>query len=205
MAKRPLHEPDMVDRVADWGVTVSEARARKGPMAVALTVAAYFLVFAGAILVLPILAGVFLRFESEGLAREFSVVAIIATLGVALRLRASRLPRNALQIDYRAAEIRLGSERADGVFIRQRVAKFREIGEVTVGVDRTLSIELRGETVTLEFNGVDGESLDQLATQISAARESALRAPIRSRIQSRIMGFDASIREVKSRLTSRIA
>lgn len=205
MAGKQLQSSDLVDRVADWGVTVSEARARKGTWSRILLVLAFLLVFAGAILLLPIIAGSVLRFESQGLAAEFAVVATIATLGIALKLRASRLPRNALQIDYRAAEIRLGSERADGIFIRQRVAKFRDIGRIVAGEDGTLAIDLRGETATLRFNEAEPDSLRRLAAQIGAARESALRAPVRSRIQSRIMGFDASIREVKSRLTSRIA
>ena len=205
MSKGRIRTPDLVDNVADWGVTVSEARARKGPVTVTLVVLAYLLVFLGAILFLPILAGTVMGFESQGLAGEFAIVAAIAILGVALKIRASRLPRNALQIDYRAAELRMGSENAKGVFIRQRVAKFRDIGDIETGEDGTLTLGLRGETLTLHFNEADEESLRRLAAQIAAARESALRAPIRSRIQSRIMGIDASFREVKSRLTSRIA
>lgn len=205
MAEDRFQPSVLVDRVADWGVTVSEATAKTGIWARFLIVSAYLLVFAGAVLFLPILAGTILGFESQGLAGEIAAVATIATLGLTLKLRAARLPRNALQIDYRATELRLGSERADGVFIRQCVAKFRDIGQVDASEDGTLSIAVRGKTVTLQFNETDAESLRRLAAQIGAARESALRAPIRSRIQSRILGFDASIREVKSRLTSRIA
>ena len=120
-------------------------------------------------------------------------------------MQAARLPRNAIQIDYRASELRLGSERADGVFVRQLVAGFRDIGEVHVGEDGSLQLQLRGEFITLRFNDVAADSLERLATQIAEARESALRAPIQSRVRSRIIGVEASVREGKSRLTSRFA
>lgn len=205
MSERRTPSVDLIDRIADWGVTVSEARGARGRKAKLLLTLAYALVFAGSILVLPMLVGMILAFEAEGIMSELTVILAIVLVGVLVKVRAARLPRNALQIDYRASEIRLGSERADGVFVRQRVAGFREIEEVSAGPDGTLVLGLHGETLTLRFNDAEPASIERLASQIAAARESALQAPIRSRIQSKIMGIEAGLREVRSRLTSRVA
>ena len=124
-------------------------------------------------------------------------------------MRASRLPRNAVQIDYSASEIRLGSQKSDGTFIRQRVISFRDIDAVSVehfeGAAPMLCLGTAGEDITMPFNGVNGGDVEDLAVQIAEARESALKAPVRSRIQSTMHSFGASIREVKSRVRSSIA
>ena len=205
MAHRRTPSADLVDRIADWGVTVSESRKSRNGKAKLLLVLAYSLVFAAAILVLPMLVGSLLAFESDGIMSELTVILAIVLFGVVVKVRAGRLPRNAIQIDYRASEIRLGSERADGVFVRQRVAAFREIEDVRATADGSLAISLPGEDLTHRFNDADPASIERLAAQIAEARESALRAPIRSRIQSKIMGIEAGLREVRSRLTSRVA
>lgn len=199
----PQEDFNLIDNVSDWGVTVSEARPRRSARSIAFQLVAYSAVFVGAVLALPMLASFVLDFEVEGLAAEFAVVAAMVAAGGYLKFRTSRLPRNALQIDYSASEIRFGHERADGVFVRQRVAPFRKIEEVFVDDTPALCIRVGGELVTLNFNDASKTRLAGLAAQISAARESALRAPIRSRIQSRITGIEAGIREVRSRMRSR--
>jgi hypothetical protein len=199
---------DLVEQAADWGVTIAEARPRLGPRGIALILLGNLLLGAGAVFVLAPLAGVMLFKESDGILTEVTVVALILAVGVGFRMRSSRLPRNALQIDERAAEIRLGSQIPGGAFVRQKVASFRDIDDIRVetrGEDAVLAITTRGKILTVRFTDTDTRRLERLAARIAEARDAVRHAPIRSRIQSRIHGIDASLREVKTRIQSRIA
>ncbi len=208
MAERHPTAADIIDQSTDWGSTISEAKAKKGVTARVLLIVAFICLALGSVLILPVLAGVLLAFESNGALREIAVVGFILALALAFKWKSGSLPRNALQIDYRAAELRLGAERSDGTFIREQVIGFREIEEVYADnsdpTDPALCIRIPGEVVNLRFHQAEQESLDALVNQIAAARETALRAPVRSRIQSRIMGFEASFREAKQRIRTRI-
>lgn len=198
---------DLLNQTSDWGVTVSEAKAKRGSGARLLLLGGYALMGIAAVLVLPILAGLLLFPDSNGILHEFAIVAFCVVLGMAFKFQAGKLPRNALQIDYRANEIRLGAQKSNGVFIRERVCGFRQIEHVQVEKDAsgspTLTLTIDGDVFSVRFNETDLESVRDLGAKISAARESAMRAPVRSRIQSRIMGLEASFREVKSRIQSR--
>ena len=117
-------------------------------------------------------------------------------------------PRNALQIDYSASEVRLGSQNSDGTFIRHRVCGFRHIQKVSVDSQTpgapALCLHMKGEDVRITFKDADPRSLDLVAAKVSAASESAKKMPIRSRVQSVLLGIDASYREVGQRVKSRV-
>lgn len=199
-------DSNIIDQATDWGTTVSEATARKTPLSKFLMTIAFVLLAIGSVLLIPLMAGTML-FSSTGAATEMIVVGGVLMLALAFKKKSSKLPRNALQLDYKAGELRLGSELPNGIFLREQVVGFRDIGEVHVKQTDgrpALCIGIPGELVTLNFHQADETGLNTLAGRIAAARESALRAPIRSRIQSRMRGFEASFHEVKQRVQSRI-
>ena len=83
-----------------------------------------------------------------------------------------------------------------------------EITEVYVDTESStepgLCIQVPGELITLHFYGASENSMNTLAREIKAAHEAALRAPIRSRIQSKIHGLEASVRETTRRIKSKV-
>ena len=97
---------------------------------------------------------------------------------------------------------------AAGAFVRQRVCPFRSIDSVTVDESEpdapALNLVMSGETATIRFRETKAQQLSEFAAQINAAAEAAKTAPVRSRIQSRINGFEANIREVGNRVRSRV-
>ena len=205
MAER--QQTDIIDRTTDWGTAVAEVSPRNTTFAKVLLTTAFTLLGAGSILLIPVVAGVLLFNSNTGAMAELLIVGTLLLLAMAFKRKSVNQPRNALQLDYSACELRLGSELPNGVFLRQQVVGFRDIEDVfvdTSGSDPTLCIRIPGELVKLPFNGADTASLNDLVSKISAAHESALRAPMHSRIQSRMMGFEASFREVKQRIRTRI-
>ena len=144
----------------------------------------------------------------EGLTQDALMVLGLVAIAALFQAQSRRGPKNALQIDYAASEVRLGSELPDGTFVRHRVCGFRHIEKVSVDAsekDRpAINLHLKGEMVTLRFQGANPRSLDLVAAKISAARESAQKAPLRSRVQSMFMGIDATYREVGQRVKSRV-
>ncbi len=205
---RKANSVDLLNHQSDWGLTVSEASARKSAGKRMMVFGAYILCGAASLLAMPLIAGALFFPSSDGLLFEFAIVAFCLLLAMAFKFQADKQMRNAVQVDYRAAELRLGSEKKDGTFVREKVFSFRDIENVQVkhvddGTPR-LSLMIDGNDVAIAFNGTDLSSVEGLAVQIAAARESALRAPIRSRVQSKIHGIEASFREVKSRVRSTI-
>ena len=128
---------------------------------------------------------------------------------MAFKFHSEKTQRNSIQIDYKAAELRLGTQKSDGTFIREKVFSFRDIEDVRVRSgdqnSAQLCLSIMGNDVAIDFNGTDLSSVEGLGSQIIAARESARAAPMRSRIQSKAHGIEASFREIKSRVQSRIA
>jgi hypothetical protein len=200
---------DVFSNQSEWGLTVSEVTARRTPVSRILLVGAYVLFGAASLLAMPIILGALFFPNSDGLLFEFAIVALVLALAMAFSFKAGKKERNAVQIDYRATELRLGTQKSDGTFIREKVYSFREIDNVTTGENEkgapTLELMIAGVEVSLAFNGNQSGSVENLATQIAAARESALRAPMSKRIQSKAHGIEASFREIKSRVQSRIA
>ncbi len=200
---------DLLNHPTEWGLTVSEGAGRSSPGKRMMKFGAYFLFIVASLLAMPVIAGFLFFPSSDGLLLEFAIIAFCLIVATAFKVQSDKTQRNSIQIDYRATELRLGTQKSDGTFIREKVFNFRDID--SVDVQRTkdgtplLSLLIDGNYVELPFNGTDRTTVEGLAGQISAARESALQAPIRSRIQSKIHGVEASFREVKSRVQSRIA
>lgn len=207
--RRTTPSNDLVNQISEWGLTVSEASPRKGARHRMMQAGGHVLFAIAAILILPVAAAAFLFTDAGLVFRLLAIMVFCAAAGMAFKLQAGKGPRNAVQIDYRASEVRLGTRKPGGPFIRQRVMPFRQIEAVRI--DRIdpdapeLVLEFGGETLSIAFNGASEESLGELAAKISAARESARHAPISTRIQNRVHGIGAGVREVKSRIRSRIA
>jgi hypothetical protein len=193
---------------SEWGLTVSEGAGRRTFARRALVFGAYALFGAAALLAMPVVAGFLFFPESQGLSIEVVIVALCLILAIALKFQSEKTQRNSIQIDYRAMELRLGTQKQDGTFIREKVFSFRDIDDVQVNKGPNgaakLCLSILGNDVAIDFNGADMASVEGLKTQIIAARQSALAAPIRSRIQSRAHSVEASFREIKSRVQSRI-
>ena len=200
---------DLLNHQSEWGMTVSEASGRKSLNKHVLKFCAYVLFGAAALLAMPLIAGALFFPSSEGMLLEFGIVALALILAMALKFHSDKSERNSVQIDYRAAELRLGRQNQKGVFIREKVYSFRDIAKVRVreGEKRgaKLCLIVQGNDISIDFKGADVGSVEGLASQITAAAESARLAPIRTRIQSKAHGLEASFREIKSRVQSRIA
>lgn len=210
MVENPLaRSADLLNHQSEWGLTVSEAAGRKSTGKRLLKIGAYVLFGAASLLAMPLIAGALFFPSSDGMLFEFVIVAFVLVLAMAFKVQSDKTQRNAVQIDYRATELRLGTQKSDGTFIRHKVFSFRDIENVRVRTsDRhtpQLCLSILGNDIAIDFNGADIGSVEGLASQISAAGESARAAPIRSRIQSKAHGIEASFREIKSRVQSRIA
>ncbi|MEM9427587.1 MAG: hypothetical protein AAGA06_12900 [Pseudomonadota bacterium] len=200
---------DLLNHQSEWGMTVSEASGRTSTSKRLLKFCAYVLFGAASLLAMPVLAGAIFFQSSEGLLLEFAIVAFCLVLAMAFKLQSDKTQRNSIQIDYKAAELRLGTQKSDGTFIREKVFSFRDIDDVRVRSggqnSAQLCLSIMGNDVAIDFNGTELSSVEGLGSQIIAARESARAAPMRSRIQSKAHGIEASFREIKSRVQSRIA
>lgn len=201
----------IMNQTTDWGTTISEEYGRKTITSRLFVCLALALFLAGSFLVLPVLAGVLansLAGEAQGAGKEIMVIAAIIVIAFAFKWKSSKRPRNALQIDHEAGELRLGSEKPGGIFVREQVVKFREITDVYVDTTTSnepgLCIQMPGELITLHFFGASENSMNTLAGEIKAAHHAAMTAPIRSRIQSKFHGLEASVRETTRRIKSKV-
>ena len=199
---------DLIDHQMDWGVSVAEPKVRPSAAKKALKLAAYAGFILSSFVAIPVLIAFVVFPGVEGLTEDALMVVGLAAIAAIFQAQSRRGPKNALQIDYAAAEVRLGTELPDGTFVRHRVCGFRHIQKVSVDSSEkarpAINLHLKGETVTLRFHGANPRSLDLVAAKISAARESAQKAPLRSRVQSMFMGIDATYREVGQRVKSRV-
>ena len=199
---------DLLNHSTDWGVAVSEPSAQKTTLSRTLFVASIAIFFIASMVAIPVMVGLLLFPAASGLGKEALIVLGCIGIAVFFQAQSKKGPRNSLQIDYAASEIRLGSEGADGSFVRHRVCKFRQIDKVSVDSRDpeypAICLHMNDEVLTVRFKNANPRSLDLLAAKISAAKESARKAPIRSRIQSAFLGIDASYREVGQRVKSRV-
>ena len=202
------HISDLINDETEWGVSVQEAKAQVTVVSGLLKFAAFAVYVVAALVAIPVLIGFAVFPNAEGLAKEALIVLGFVGLAVFFQAQSKKGPRNSLQIDYAAKEVRLGSENSDGAFVRHRVLGFRHIQKVSVDSNAkshpALCLHLKGEVVTVRFKGADPRSLDFVAAKISAARETAQKEPLRSRVQSVLLGIDASYREVGQRVRSRV-
>jgi hypothetical protein len=196
---------DLISLETEWGISVSEATPRKGPVDYALYFASIvFLIFASLVMLPPLVALILIP-RSEGLAMEAGVVVALIAAGVFLRRLARRGPKNALQIDRASGEVRLGSVDAKGVFVRHRVCPLTAIERIEVDSEtRELRLVMNGQTANIRLATRNTEMLERVADEIWVAREKARALPIRSRLQSKLFGIEASARELSKRVKSRV-
>ena len=199
---------DLINDVTEWGVSVSDRQAKKTAVSIALKLLSYVLICVAMIMVTPILVGITLVPNSEVIIQYIVITIPLVLAAVLFQMLSRRGPRNALQVDYSACEVRLGSVKSDGTFIRHRVCPFSQIEKVYIDRPKDqkpgLCLQMEKETARISFANADGRSLTLLATQISAARETARKMPLSSRIASTVIGFEASAREVGQRVRSRV-
>lgn len=200
---------DLINQETEWGMAVSEAKGKKSLGHKALIVSGYILGVLGVMAAMPIVAGYLLFPISTGVWREVLIVACVIAAAYVFKKIATSGPRNALQIDYEAGEVRLGSTNVHGVFARHRVCPFTRIEEVDVFYEADESITLKlvmdAETATISLSNAEQETVEGIVGKIDAAREAARLMPVRSRVQSAVLGFEAGIREVGQRVRSRVS
>lgn len=198
---------DLINHETEWGVAVSEATGQKNLTRKLLMVLGYFLALLALLAVTPVVIGTLLASESTGVMAEALIIAVVIVAAIIFKKVSTSGPRNALQIDYDAGEVRLGSTNVHGVFARHRVCPFSHIEEVDVmyEADETITLKLimNGETATISLSNAAQETVEGIVAKIDAAREAARLAPVRSRVQSAMLGFEAGIREVGQRVRSR--
>ncbi len=158
---------DLISLETEWGISVSEATPRKGPVDYALYFASIvFLIFASLVMLPPLVALILIP-RSEGLAMEAGVVLALIAAGVFLRRLARRGPKNALQIDRASGEVRLGSVDAKGVFVRHRVCPLTAIERIEVDSEtRELRLVMNGQTANIRLATRNTEMLERVADEI---------------------------------------
>lgn len=198
----------LVKQTSDWGISVSESVARKSPARKALAILGVATFTLASLFLIPILVGSALFSASRGVMADIGIVGCFVALAMVFNAHSRKGPKNALQIDYDASELRLGSMTSTGAFVRHKVCLLRSIESVAVDTSipeaPALTFNLFSETATIRFSRTDADSLTALAERIQNAADAARAAPIRSRIVSRINGFEAGIREIGRRVQSRV-
>lgn len=199
---------DLINQTSDWGLSVSESVARKTPAMRALAILGYAAFALASLFVIPILVGTTLFTASRAVLADIGIVGGIVALAMVFNAQSRKGPKNALQIDYDASEVRLGSINTAGAFVRHKVCPLRSIDSVSVDTSApdapALTFVMFSETATIRFSNTDADSLAALAARIQTAADEARAAPIRSRIVSRINGLEAGAREIGQRVRSRV-
>lgn len=199
---------DLINQETEWGIDVSEATGRTGVAGKAMLLSCYILFVLGVMVAMPVIIGYLLYPMTSGVWLEALIVLAIIFVAIVIKKIATGGPRNSLQIDYAAGEVRLGSTNAHGVFVRHRVCPFSQIEDVTLdrteGDNTVLALVMKGETAKIILANADSETVDAIVSKIFAAKESARATPIRSRVQSAVLGFEAGFREVGQRVRSRV-
>ena len=192
----------------DWGVAVSEKRVRSFWLNAFLLVLSVFVLFCGLVLVLPLLVGLMLSAKITAFGSQSMIVVAFIGLAVVFNIQSRKGPRNALELDGNASELRLGFMNRNGAFVRQRVIPLARVEDAFVQDDAQGQPELNfmvdGEQIQIALADAKAERLSDIAAQTCEAASRARIAPRRSRIRSAIAGVGASYREVGNRVVSRV-
>lgn len=198
----------LVREATDWGVAVSEKRVRSSWRNGALLILSVCALFCGLLLVLPLLVGLMLSAEINQLGMQAAIVASIVGLAIVFNIQSRRGPRNALELDQNASQLRLGFKNRYGAFVRQRVIPLSQVEDASVRESSEgqpeLNIAVGGEQIQIALAEAKEVRLIDIAAQIREAADIARNAPRRSRIQSTIAGLGASYREIGNRVASRV-
>lgn len=199
---------DLINQTTEWGLSVSEAAAKRTLKMQGMALAGYLGFVLASLLVIPILAGVLFFTVSNGFFLEIGVILAIAAFAKYLDVQSRKGPKNALQIDYSASQVRLGSINTAGAFVRHKVCPLSAISTVSIDTSDpdapALVLEMFAETAKIRFTNTSADALAELAASIQTAADEARAAPIHSRIVSRINGLEAGVREISRRVVSRV-
>jgi hypothetical protein len=198
----------LVRESTDWGVSVSEKRVRTFWLNAVLLVLSVFVLFCGAVIILPLLAGLLLSAEITEIGSLTMIVVAFIGLAIFFNIQSRKGPRNALELDRNASELRLGFKNRHGAFVRQRVIPLARVEDAFVQDDTQGEPELNfmvdGEQIRIVLADAKAERLSDIAAQICEAASRARNAPRHSRIRSTIAGIGASYREIGNRAVSRV-
>lgn len=198
----------LVRELTDWGVSVSEKRLRSSWLNAVLLVLSVFVLFCGIVVVMPLLVGLLLSAEIFSIGIQTTIVAAFIGLAIVFNIQSRKGPRNALELDQKASQLRLGYKNRYGAFIRQQVIPLAQVEDSIVQQDTQgqpeLNIIVDGEQIRIALADAKAERLTDIAAQICEAASRARNAPRRSRIRSSIAGIGASYREIGNRVASRV-
>ena len=201
-------ESPLLSQATDWGLSVSEMKSQMTFARRCLLVIGYAALAAASFWIIPVLIGMAFFSASPAVWMDIGIVAACVTLAYGFNTLSRRGPKNALQIDFTAEEVRLGSINTAGAFVRHTVCGFRSIDDVIVDTAHKdapgIRLKMGGKDAALNFAGASPDQTADLAGKISNAVEAAKAAPVSSRIRSQIHGFEAGIREVSARVRSRV-
>ena len=198
----------LIRESTDWGVSVSEKRVRSSWLNDVLLVLSVIVLLSGFIIALPLFVGLILSAEMTRIGTQITIFAVIVGLAIVFKVQSRKGPRNALEVDVRASEVRLGFMNRHGAFVRQRVIPLARVEDAFVPRDTPdqpeLNIVIDGEQIRIALADAKIERLNDIAAQICGAASHARNAPRRSRIRSTIAGVGASYREIGNRVASQI-
>ena len=198
----------LVREATDWGLSVSEKRVRSSWVSTLLLILSVFVLFFGFVIFMPLLVGLILSAEISKIGSQVAIVCTFTGFAIAFNMLSRKGPRNALELDEKASQVRLGFRNRHGAFVRQRVLPLARVGDATVMSNAEkqpeLCIVVDGEQIRIALADAKEERLIDLAARIREAASQARNAPTRSRIQSTIAGIGASYREIGNRVSSRI-
>ncbi|NNJ67480.1 MAG: hypothetical protein HKP54_05525 [Boseongicola sp.] len=198
----------LVRHTTDWGVSVSEKRVRKNWLNFVLLVLSVLGLFCGAVLVMPFIFAMAVSAEITGIGRVVAAVLACVGLAVVFNILSRKGPRNAIELDSEAGELRIGSINRNGAFVRHRVLPLARIQNTAVERspegDPELNFMIDGESIRVALANGRAERMDEIALQVTEAASRARNAGGRSRIRSAIAGIGASYREIGNRVTSRV-
>lgn len=206
--ERPSRVLDLINDTTEWGMSVSDRNSRRSAKSIALKLLSYTFLFVAALAIIPAIVGLSLMPDPSTAVWYILSTAGFVAIAYFVHWLSRRGPRNALQVDYAACEVRLGSNKPDGTFVRHRVCTFSNIDKVYIDHDSgpkpALCLQMGDEVARIVFQNAEERTLTLLAAQISAARESAKKMPLTTRITSRLLGIEANAREVGQRVRSRV-
>ena len=198
----------LLNQMTEWGLSISESKSQMTLARKCLLVAGYAVFAVASFWIIPVLVGSVLFSASPAVWMDVGIVAACVTLAYGFNTLSRRGPKNALQIDFAAAEVRFGSTNTAGAFVRHKVCDFRSIDDVIVDTANTdapgIRLKMGSKDALLSFAGASTDQTADLAGKISNAVQAAKAAPVHMRVRSQMHGFEAGIREVGSRVRSRV-
>lgn len=206
--KKKRRAIDIANDRTEWGISLTDSKTQFSLARTVVLALSYLLVFAASLIAIPLLVGLSLSSDAVSILHYMQIIIPLVVVACVLQYFSRRGPRNAMQVDYAACEVRLGTMKPDGTFVRHRVCPLSKIDKVYIerpkGKPAAVCLRMGDEVARITFADADNQSLTLLAAQISAARETAEKMPLTTRITSKFLGLEASAREMGQRVRSRV-